>query len=307
MRKYQRFIKECSVKVRQDVKLSRYCTFKIGGPADLFINIDNVGDLITIIRLANKLKINHLVIAGGSNLLFNDKGFRGLIIHFIANLIEVDEKKMMASVEAGCMLNKLIKYLAKYDLGGMNFLANIPGSVGGAIVGNAGCYGKEIRDVLVDIDIFNVKKNKVLKVKSEDLGFSYRQSKLKQLPHWIVLSARFKLTKDKQAHILKDVGQEKKIRLHKHPLAPSAGSFFKNPQRQPVWRFIDSVGMRGKTLGGARVSNKHPNFIINYHRATAKDVFKLATLIKKAVKNKIGVSLESEVRFVDQYGKISLI
>ena len=141
MRKYQAFIEECSVKVRQNVKLSRYCTFKIGGPADLLVNIENIEDLLMVIRLANKLKIQHLIIAGGSNLLFDDAGFRGLVIHFVANNIEIDEKTRVVDVEAGCSLNYLVKYMAKHNLGGINFLANIPGSVGGAIVGNAGCYG----------------------------------------------------------------------------------------------------------------------------------------------------------------------
>lgn len=307
MKKYQEFIKECSVKVEQGVRLSRYCTFKIGGLADLLVNVDSAEDLVMVVRLANKLEINYLVIAGGSNLLFDDRGFRGLAVHFIANNIEVDKKGMIAKVEAGCMLNRLVRCSAKYNLGGINFLANIPGSVGGAIVGNAGCYGKEIKDALIDVDLFDVKKNKVLKVKSQDLGFSYRQSKLKQLSCWIVLSARFKLIKDKQSHVLRDIEQEKKSRLEKHPLAPSAGSFFKNPQRQPVWRHIDEAGMRGKILGGARVSNKHPNFIINHNKATAKDVCELAALVRKTIKRQKGILLESEVRFVDQYGKISLI
>lgn len=307
IKKYKEFISKYSHKVKQNISLARHCTFKVGGVTDLFVNVKNSLELMDAVKLAYDLNIPYFLLAGGSNIVFSDKGFRGLVIHFIANDIEVDKKKMVASVEAGCTLNRLVRYLAGYNLGGMNFLANIPGSVGGAIIGNAGCYGREIADVLVDVDIFDVKKSKVLRVKSKNLSFSYRESKLKQLSHWIVLSARLRLVKDKQSHILKDIEQEKKMRLKKHPVASSAGSFFKNPKRQPVWRFIDAAGMRGVTLDGARVSNKHPNFIINYRRATAKDVCQLAALVRKAVKAKIGILLESEVRFVDQHGKISSI
>ncbi len=145
MERYQEFVNKCSVDVKRDIKLSRYCTFKIGGLADLFVDIHNVQDLVTTIQLAKKLDINYLILAGGSNLLFDDRGFRGLVVHFLADEIAIDGKKMAVDVEAGCSLNNLVRYLANHNFGGMNFLANIPGSVGGAIVGNAGCYVETVQ------------------------------------------------------------------------------------------------------------------------------------------------------------------
>lgn len=304
MSKSQEFIARYPHRVREDVRLARYCTFKVGGLADLFVEADTPEELIEAVRLAHSLKINYFVLAGGSNVFFDDKGFRGVVIHYAAHGINIDQNKMTVRIEAGCLLSYLVKYLAQHNLGGMDFLANIPGSVGGAIVGNAGCYGNAIKNILVDVDIFNTKTGRITTVNPESLQFRYRHSKLKQMPHLIVLSARLKVIKDNPQKILRAVTNEKLLRLKKHPQAPCAGSFFKNPEGQAAWRLIEGAGMRGATCGGARVSNKHSNHLINYHQATAKDILRLADKVKKAVRMKRGIILEPEARFVDERGRI---
>jgi len=304
-KKYKEFIKQYPFSVKQSVKLSHHCTFKVGGPADLIVLALSAEELKLAVALAVKLKIPYLVIGGGSNVFFDDKGFKGLVIKYVADEIVISPTKSRVWVEAGCILGKLVKHLAKNNLGGFDFLANIPGSVGGAIVGNAGCYGKAIDNYVYEAEILNCKTGKVKKLKNADLGFKYRHSKLKNKPDWIVLSATLKVIKSNYPDIMKAVKQDLDLRKSKHPLKRSAGCFFKNPNDKAAWRLIDEVGLRGKTLGGARVSNKHSNHIVNYNgRAKAKDVNRLANLIVNKVNKKFGVKLEREARFVTGSGKV---
>ena len=296
---YLKFISECPIKVARGVKLSRFCTMKVGGPADLFVEAKTPSELIEVLRIAIKLGIKYFVLASGSNVVFPDAGWRGLVIHYTANSIKIERKKMVAEVEAGAKLNYVVMHLVDLGLGGFNFLANIPGSVGGAIVGNAGCYGKEIKDFLRTIQIYNVKTNEVSTIKPKELDFAYRHSKLKERPELIVLSAVFKLGKINKKQALKEIAEEKQLRWRKHPHAPSCGSWFKNPERGvPAWKFIEAAGMRGATIGGARISCKHSNFLINCGGATATDVAKLSLFVKRKVGSQTGINLMEEVKIV---------
>lgn len=304
-KKYQQFIKQFPYKAKANVSLSKYCTFKVGGLADLLVEAKSNEVLISAITLANKLKVPYLVIGGGSNVFFDDKGFRGLIIHYSADEITIDKVKKIAQVDAGCRLNKLVNRLAQNNLGGIDFLANIPGSLGGAIVGNAGCYGNEIKNCLVSIELLNCKTGRIIKAKPAYLKFNYRHSKLKNSPNLIVLKANLKLSKSNKTEILKAISEELLLRQSKHPLKNCAGSFFKNPKGMAAWKLIDKVGLRGKTIGGARVSKKHSNHIINYNsKASSSDINKLVNKIIKEVKKHTGVTLVKEVRFVMANGKI---
>ena len=294
---------------------------KVGGSADLLVEAKTKDELVEVSRLAYKLGIKYFVLAGGSNVVFPDKGWQGLVVRYVANKLVIpsvveesrdpfavskkdsgrDDKKIaIAEVEAGAMLGEMVRKLLKQGLGGFNFLANIPGSVGGAIVGNAGCYGKEIKDFLKEVEIFNVKTDKISIVKPSELGFAYRQSKLKNHPELIVLSATFKLEKIDKKRAIKEIIAEKQLRRDKHPQSPSCGSWFKNPSRtEPAWKFIDQAGLRGETIGGARISNKHSNFLVNYGGAKTADVVKLSKLVKQKVKSKTGVTLVEEVSIID--------
>lgn len=304
--KYQQFIKQFPHSVKTRVPLSRYCTFKVGGMADLLVEAKSDKVLISAITLADKLNLSYLVIGGGSNIFFDDKGFRGLIVHYAADDIILDKSKKIVQVDAGCKLNKLVDKLAKANLGGIDFLANIPGSLGGAIAGNAGCYRHEIKDCLTSIELLDCKLGKIIKAKPAQLKFGYRHSKLKNNSNLIVLRASLKLSKANQAKILKAIKADKLLRKSKHPLNKSAGSFFKNPINMPAWKLIDKVGLSGKTIGGARVSTKHSNHIINYNsQALSCDINKLANLIIKKVKKYTGITLVKEVRFIRADGKIN--
>lgn len=305
-KKYQQFIKQFPYNIKTKVSLSRYCTFGVGGLADLLIEAKSDEILKSAINLANKLNIPFLVIGGGSNIFFDDKGFRGLVIHYMADEINLDKAKKIVQVEAGCKLNKLVNKLAETNLGGIDFLANIPGSLGGAIVGNAGCYGNEIKNYLINVELLNCQTGKIIKINPAKLNFSYRHSKLKSNSNLIILKASLKLVRSNKAKILKAVRADKLLRKSKHPLDKSAGSFFKNTSDMPVWKIINQVGLKGKTIGGARVSEKHSNFIINYNsKAQASDINKLANKIIKEVKKYTGVILAKEVRFIKANGKIS--
>ena len=297
-KKYNEFTKAYPGVIKRRVPLSRYCTFKIGGPADLLIEAKNPTQLVEVIKLANKLKLRYLVIGAGSNLLFDDSGFRGLVVRYLANNIEVERSTGVVMAWAGCSLNRLVKQAAMYNLGGINFLANIPGTVGGAIVGNAGCYGQAISSVLIDIDLFNVKTGETSTIIPDELEVTYRGSGLKTKPHLIVLSARFKLVPDSKSRILKAIEDEKRLRWEKHPHAACAGSFFRNPQGEAAWRLIDESGMRGMRVGGARMSTKHTNFLVNIGGAKSKDVKKLAAKVVEAVKKRFGTTLEPEIRYI---------
>ena len=307
----------------------------------MFTTTKTKEELVEALKLAHKLDIPYFVLAGGSNVVFPDTGFRGLVVRYVADKIDVTSpltegrlrgerkiilpphltsplageefggyplrageelgcaprarEKTLVGVEAGMMLGEMVRSLLKQGLGGFNFLANIPGSVGGAIVGNAGCYGKEMKDVLEEIEIFDVKTGKIINMKPSELGFDYRHSKLKHQPELIVLSAVLKITKVNPKQALKEIMEEKQTRLDKHPQSPSCGSWFKNPERGiPAWKFIDQAGLRGHTIGGARISNKHSNFLVNCGGATAKDVVKLSQFVQQKVKAKTGIALESE-------------
>lgn len=330
------------MKVREDIRLSRFCTMKVGGPADLFVEAKTKPELMEVLRLAHKLGIKYFVLAGGSNVVFPDKGWRGLVVRYTANGIKVaspltegrlrGEREIIlpplltsprageefesfpsrdrldarwagrgfnATVEAGAMLRDVVRGLIKQGLGGFNFLANIPGSAGGAIVGNAGCYGEEIKDVLQEVEIFNVKTGKISMVKPNKLGFTYRHSKLKDHPEWVVLGAAFKLQKVDKKQALQEIAEERKLRLNKHPQTPSCGSWFKNPSRtEPAWKFIEAAKMKGVCLGGAKISNKHANFLVNYRNAKTADVIKLSKLVQQKVKARTGVVLTEEVRII---------
>ncbi|OGB74028.1 UDP-N-acetylenolpyruvoylglucosamine reductase [candidate division Kazan bacterium RBG_13_50_9] len=305
MHKYRQFIKVYPGCTKEQARLSRYCTMKVGGPADLLVEANTPDELISAVKLSRKLGIRYFVLAGGSNIIFDDRGFRGLVIRYLADQVILDPIRKVVEVGAGCRLSKLVKQLADKNFGGIDFLANIPGSVGGAVVGNAGCYGQDVSHVLKDATIFNVKTSRTLVLPPQQLGFTYRNSKLKQKPHLLVLSARLKVNPDRRQRILKVIEKERQLRWVKHPHAPSVGSFFKNPPGIAAWKLIDAAGMRGVTLGGARVSAKHSNHLINYRRAKAKDILKLAAKVRSAVRAKTGVVLEPEARFISETGAIT--
>lgn len=291
-----------SGKVRFNFPIKRITTLKIGGKARAVAVADTVEKLVEVLGEICKLRLPYFVIAGGSNLLFSDKGFYGVVVHYTANKLDCYKREI--EVDGGYNLPKLIRDLANKNLGGVDFLGNIPGSVGGAVVGNAGCYGKWIGDFMISATVFDMKTGKIKTMSPKDFKFKYRESICKQKPNLVLMRVRLGVIPTKKQDILKAVTAELAERHRKHPRQPSAGSFFKNMDGQPTWKLIDAVGLRGHQIGGAKVSTKHPNFIVNVGGARASDVIKLVNLIKKRVKQLRKIELETEVRMVDEFGRV---
>lgn len=274
--------------------LKNHCTFRIGGPADAFIELNSIDETLlkSLLKLLKINKVPFIIIGGGTNILFHDKGFKGAVIRLTANKATLTKTTITA--EAGISLQALIKK-AKY----LNLapLTGIPGTLGGAIRGNAGANGLEIKDVLVSATILNPKTGRITTKTPKQLKLSYRNSSLKNTNE-IVLKATLKLSKTAKQ---KDLPTRPAYGL-------SAGSFFKNPDPSPnkpklkAGYLIDQCGLKGKRIGGAKISSVHANFIQNLndpkHPATQKEVLALAVLAKKEVKRKFKIDLKEEVQIV---------
>jgi len=279
--------------------MSRHTTFKIGGPADIFVCPKDVDDLLDIIRYAGSHKMDHFIIGGGSKLLVGDKGIRGFVISLGApafNGIEFDGTT--AAAGCGIKIHELIKKAAEKDLGGLEFLAGIPGTLGGALTMNAGWPSRAIGDLIEEITA--IKGLEKVKLDKNELKFSYRSSNLEGL---VLVSAKLKLekkAKDKiEAEIKKNLEKKRKTQELGYP---SVGSVFLNPSgSSPAWEIIDKCGLRGKSSGGAAVSEKHANFIINRGNATACDVRKLIDEIQKIVFKEHQIMLKLETKLIGEF------
>ncbi len=288
-------------------KLSKYSTFQIGGPADFFYKLEDPADLNPLLQFAKKKKIPYFILGGGSNILFDDKGFRGLIIKIDNKNIELEfgpKDSVTITADAGVSIATLLDFSIKNNLSGLEKWVGLPGTVGGAVRGNAGCNGLETGEILTEATLVNPKTGKVNQVENKYFNFKYRHSKLKTTKE-IVLSASFKLKKRKisteeQKKIMSEIRQ---FRITKQPFGASTGSFFLNPSPQkPAGLFIEQAGLKGKTIGKAQISPKHGNFLVNLGGATAQDILKLARFARQAIKHKFGLTLKEEVQILSAKG-----
>lgn len=292
--------------IRLNEPLKSHCTFHIGGPADMFYKAKNTEEIPKLIKIAKAHSLPYFIFGGGSNILFDDKGFRGLVIKIETQNIEINNNEITA--DAGVLISELIKESIKNEFSGLEKWIGLPGTVGGAIRGNAGCNGLETKDILISATILDPKTNKIKKISKSHFKFSYRNSYIKNTDE-IILNATFKLKKrpiseKKILEITKFIQQE---RFLKQPLGLSCGSFFKNPSpANPAGLLIEKAGLKGKTIGKAQVSEKHANFLINLGGATAEDIKKLIKLIKREIKKKFNINLEEEVQVLSEYGKIKI-
>jgi len=276
-----------SMKFQRNVLLKNYTTFKIGGRAKYFFIAKTKNKLIKAVQEAKKLNLPFFILGAGSNVLFSDQDYRGLVIQF--------------------QNQKLSQLVSK----GLEWAAGIPGTVAGAIRGNAGAFGQSMKDVVKQIEVFDVKEEKIKILKNKDCRFGYRDSIFKKNPNLIILSAEIKFKKSNPQKIKKYLEYRKKTQ----PLNfPSAGSIFKNPpgfsagelgeedkfssSAFAAARLIEECGLKGKKIGGAQISKIHSNFIINSNQASSQDVLKLINLVKKKVKNKFGIKLEEEIQIL---------
>ncbi|MCI5493731.1 MAG: UDP-N-acetylmuramate dehydrogenase [Lachnospiraceae bacterium] len=271
-----------------------HITFRVGGPADLLIQPE-VAQVAEVIACCRKEGIPYTVIGNGSNLLVSDKGIRGVVIELSrpASNISIDGCRIYA--EAGAMLAKTASLAAGEGLTGMEFTSGIPGSVGGAVVMNAGAYGGEMAQIIESVDILDEEGNRRT-LSAEEMDFSYRHSCIMEHPY-IVLSAVMQLEKGDAEQIRLRMQELAVQRKEKQPLEyPSAGSTFKRPEGYFAGKLIMDAGLRGYSVGGAQVSEKHCGFVVNKGGATQADISALMQHVQDEVKKQFGVTLEPEVR-----------
>lgn len=295
---------EIQFHLREHELLAAHCRFHVGGAADYFTTASTSQQLIAALRFARERQLKYFVYAGGSNLFFDDAGFRGLVAKLANGGISIDSQQQLVSVGAGYDLGQLVRELAEHDLGGIEFLGNIPGSVGGAVVGNAGCYGRSISQVLVSAEIYDIAQDQPRAVEPPFFEFAYRHSRLKQDASYVLLNATLRVQPRDGVDVLGEVDGELSVRLRKHPhTAWCAGSFFKNPSPEyPAWRAISDAGMADSRVGDAMLSPLHANFLINAGQATSGEIIELVRMVQRGVYDKLGIALTPEVRYVSPTG-----
>lgn len=266
------------MKIQENISLASYTTFKIGGSVRYFLTVQNVAEAIDF---AQEKKLPYFILGGGSNLLISDKGFNGIAIKLENKEIKLDNNVI---VDAGAKLSDLVDFTIKNNLTGLEWAAGIPGTVGGAIRGNAGAFGHDISEVVKEVKTFH---------KETDYQFKYRDSIFKHNSD-IILSAVLKLKKGVNRELINEYLRERE----KHPSEPSAGCIFQNPKPLSAGKLIEDCGLKGKKIGDAAISKKQANFIINLGNARAKDVLELIRLAQKEVKKKFNIELREEIQLV---------
>lgn len=272
--------------------MSKHSSIRIGGPADYYLEPKDKDDLINILDYLHQQQYPFIIIGRGTNLLVSDDGIRGAVINLENALNKILTKDDLIAVEAGVSMARFVDICINNGFSGIERLAGIPGSVGGAIVMNAGAYGEEISDHLIEVEV--LRKDNIIKIKKEDAGFSYRHSIFHDD---IILSADFKFPiGDKTT--LDAIRQELLAKRNQtQPLNyPNFGSTFKNPPGTSAAKLIEESGLKGTQRGKAQISEKHANFIVNLGGATAKDVLELIRIARDAVHDEFGINLELEVK-----------
>lgn len=283
--------------VLKNEPMSSHTTFRIGGPADYYVTPGSPDEVIKILDLCKKSDMPFYIVGNGSNLLVKDEGFRGLIIEMGSRFSTVSINEYRVTAGAGAKLGQVAKTAMENGLAGMEFAHGIPGTVGGAVVMNAGAYGGEIKDIIVEATVLDDDGN-IYVLSKEALELGYRQSIISK-KNYIVLEAVFELLPDDPAWIKGRMDELASKRREKQPLEyPSAGSTFKRPLNGFAAKLIEDSGLKGYSVGGAQVSEKHSGFVINKGGATAEDVLKLIDHIRDTVERDSGIRLETEVKIV---------
>lgn len=306
------------INVQENVPLAPLNSFRVGGDARFYVEIKSIEELKEAVEFAKEKELNFYALGGGSNLLVSDNGFDGLIIRIKMNEIKVDGN--IVTVDAGVPLIKAINTAATFGLSGLETLAGIPGTVGGAVRGNAGAYGSEICNMVKTVKAYDVEKGEEVFFEGPICDFSYRSSIFKKNKNLIVCSAVLELTAGKMEEIQEKTKETivKRASMGLHGVK-SAGSYFMNPtvtdekmkeefakekgvaargDKLPAGWVIDQAGLRGKKIGGAAVSDLHANYIINADNATADEVMMLVSYVKQQVRDQFGIQLQEEVNYL---------
>ena len=280
--------------------MKKHTTFRIGGPAEYYLRPHSVDELRKILHICKRENLPFFILGHGSNLLVSDKGYNGVVIQLWKNMSDIEVNHDVIRAKAGALLSKIAVVALEHSLAGFAFASGIPGTLGGAVVMNAGAYGGEMKDVLEEVTVMDADGN-VIRLKREELNLGYRTSIVKE-KGYIVLEAVIRLNKGEASHIKEQMDDFKERRTSKQPLdMPSAGSTFKRPEGYFAGKLIMDTGLRGFQVGGAQISEKHCGFVVNTGDATAEDVKNLIEEVQKRVREKFGVTLEPEVKFLGEF------
>lgn len=283
-----------------DEMMKDHTTFRVGGPADVFVIPKSVEEVKEAIRVAKEEGIPYYVIGNGSNLLVGDQGFRGMIIQIYKNMNEITYKDGEITAQAGALLSTIAKIALNNEREGFEFASGIPGTLGGAVTMNAGAYGGEMKHVLKNATVLT-KEGEIITLPVEDLELGYRKSVIID-KEYVVLEAVIALSKGKTEEITEKMNEYAIARKTKQPLEyPSAGSTFKRPTGYFAGKLIQDAGLRGYSVGGAQVSEKHCGFVINKGGATAADIVALMKDVNDKVVAEFGVPLEPEVKMIGEF------
>jgi UDP-N-acetylmuramate dehydrogenase len=283
-----------------DEPLKNHCTFAIGGPADLFINLENNDELVAVLKFAKENNLKYFLFGSGSNLLFADEGFRGLVIKMADRRFEIDENYILTA-KSGAIVAEILAKTVQLKVGGFEKWVGLPGTIGGAVRGNAGCNGLETKDFLIEANVLDPETLEIKTWKNKEFDFEYRESVLKT-NNLIVLEAKFQLSEltissEEQKQF---IAKTRKRRIELQPFGATSGSFFKNPAPdKAAGMLIDQAGLKGYRIGQAQISEKHGNFFMNLGGAKAAEIKQLAAHAQKIIKEKFGYQLVPEVQFVE--------
>ena len=280
--------------------LCNHTTFRVGGKADAFLSVRNEEQLKKAVLLCKEYEVPFLILGNGSNLLVSDNGYRGMVILIGKDMSDIRVEGTRVTALAGATLGSVAQAAAKNSLGGMEFASGIPGTIGGAIVMNAGAYDGEMKMVVEEVRVLT-QDGAILTLSNEELEFGYRTSRVKK-ERMIVLSVTLLLQPQKQELIYEKMNDFAARRREKQPLEfPSAGSTFKRPEGMFAGKLIMDAGLRGYSVGDAQVSEKHCGFVINKGNATAEEISRLILDVQEKVKESFGVTLETEVIFIGDF------
>jgi len=307
-------------KIKKDIPLAPLTTFKIGGSAKFLIEVKTKEELVEVFEWAREGKQEIFILSGGSNVLINDQGVDGLVIKMNNDKITVRSERLDCGAGAG--LARAVRLAMSNNLSGLEWVSGIPGTVGGAVRGNAGAFGISMADIVETVEIFDIKKKRFAVFSNKDCKFGYRESIFKTSLNYLIWQVILKIRKGRASEIEKQVNENLEFRSQNQPRLPSAGSVFKNleianlrqdnanlantaEEKERVkngmvaagW-LVELAGLKGKTIGGAKVSLEHANFIINTGKATSDDVVMLISYIKQQVRNRFKVQLQEEVQYL---------
>ncbi len=291
------------VKTSRDEPLARFTTMRVGGPADLFATAHNAFELRALVRFARARAMPHLILGRGSDVVISDKGVRGLVIQVRAEGSRIEGERYVA--ESGVQMARAATEAQRAGLTGLEFGLAIPGTVGGAVWANAGAHDSDVATILEGARILTADGTEVVLAVGE-LGFAYRDSRFKHVPAGsageLILEATFRLSPAEPATIKARLDEIRRWRQAHQPIGlPSAGSVFRNPEGNSAGRLIEDAGLKGLRIGGAVVSEKHANFIVNDKKGTASDVRRLAERVRDEVAARHGVDLAFEIEFVGDW------